>query len=96
MVYIQHGSLADLQGLIVLGQIAKAVDGLLLAGIAVSLIVCLLKLLDVRDELGFAHRLDERRRLRWRGFVFRLDSVLLGDAELGADNRRQAGEVRRG
>ena len=50
----------------------------------------------MRDKLGLAHWLDERRRLRWRRFVFRLDSVLLGDAELGADKRRQAGEVRRG
>ena len=58
LVYIQHGSLADLRWLIALGQISEAVYGLLLAGVAVSLIVRLLKLLDVRDELGLTHRLD--------------------------------------
>ena len=47
LVDIQDGSLADLRGLVVLGQIAEAVDGLLLAVITVSLIVRLLKLLDV-------------------------------------------------
>ena len=65
LVDIQHGSLADLRGLI-LGQITESVDGLLLAGVAVGLIVRLLKLLNVRDKLGLAHRLDERGRLRRR------------------------------
>ena len=58
-VYIENRGLADLGRSAVLGHIADAVDGLLLAGVAIGLIVGLLKLLDVRDEFGFAHWFDQ-------------------------------------